>query len=280
MEIKVKAYGKINLALDIINKRPDGYHNIKSVMQTIALHDNIFLREISQGVRIKTNSQQIPADRNNLAYLAAELFFKETGIKNGVEIYIEKNIPIAAGLAGGSADAAAVLTGLNQLFNVNMKDNKLREIGLMIGADVPFCLMGGTVLAEGIGEILTPLNRLRDLFIVLVVPEIKVSTKWAYENYSIQEGNRDFAPLLVSIKNNCNKTLFNNMFNVFQGLLETEFPVISDIRRELGENGGRGVLMSGSGPTVFGFFENGDEAKQACKIINPKYGRVFFSKLV
>lgn len=280
MEIKRKAYAKINLALEIINKRSDGYHNIRTIMQSISLHDNISLKKIREGINVSSNTAEIPVDETNLAYIAADLFLKENNINSGVEINIEKNIPVAAGLAGGSTDAASVLLGMRELFEVDVTLDSLIKIGSKIGADVPYCVNGGTVLAEGTGEILHSLRKLKDIYVLLVVPEIKISTKWAYTNYNIQQEKYDFKPILDAIEGNDHIKLYEGMFNVFERLLLKEHPVILDIKNELIEAGADVALMSGSGPAVFGFFEKKNESENAYRMINMENRRVFLTELV
>ena len=185
-EFSIRAYAKINLGLDVIGRLPNGYHQVKMIMQSIDLWDELTFRRIRKGISVTSDSSELPLDENNLIYKAAALLLKECNISSGVGIHLKKNIPIAAGMAGGSTDAAAVFHGLNALFALGMDIEDLKRLGVQIGADVPYCIVGGTMLSEGIGEVLTPLPQVPEAFLVIAKPEIAVSTKYVYENLHVE----------------------------------------------------------------------------------------------
>ena len=267
--ISMKARAKINLSLDVTSQRSDGYHDIKTIMQTINLHDNIIIDVIDNGIELECNSMSVPHDCKNIAYKAAELFISEFNIKSGVRIKIDKNIPVAAGLAGGSSDAAAVLIGMNKLFNCGIDVFKLISIGKLLGADIPYCIKGGTVLAKGIGDILKELKEIPVTYVVLVVPKVLVSTKWVYQNIDINKINiRPDMDLLLSAISEGNITLLaENMVNVLETVTIEKFEIINTIKQKLKEFGALGSLMSGSGPSVFGLFKDKNFALEAYRKI-------------
>lgn len=261
----LNANAKINLSLDVLGKRQDGYHEIRMIMQSISLHDEVFIGISKDGVEVTCNKPWIPSGDKNIAYKAAALLMKKYQISKGVKIRINKNIPAAAGLAGGSTDAAAVLKGMNTLFSLGISNDELMILGKEIGADVPFCLMGGTALAEGIGEKLTCLSPLYDMSVVLVKPRISVSTAWVYSNLDLEKiTSRPDTDFLVNAieKKNILK-LAQNMRNVLEDVTVSKYPVINEIKDVLVKNGALGSMMSGSGPTVFGIFEDKQSAKKA-----------------
>ena len=262
---ELKARAKINLSLDVLGRRPDGYHDVKMVMQTIELHDRIFIEVIEKGIEIECSAPWVPNDKRNIAYKAAEQLIERFGIKKGVKIRIDKNIPVAAGLAGGSSDAAAVLKGMNSLFKLDLTEKELMDIGKTIGADVPFCIRGGTMLAEGIGEILTQLDPLPVTNIVLIKPKIGVSTAWVYENLNVKKlTSRPNTNIIInSIANGNIKKLAQNMKNVLETVTSGKYEVIGEIKQKLVELGALGSMMSGSGPTVFGIFSDKAAAMRA-----------------
>lgn len=279
--ISLRAKAKINLSLDITAKRPDGYHNIRTIMQTIDLHDNIVIDVVNEGIVLECNSPELPCDNKNIAYRAAELFLDKYGVKHGVKIKIDKNIPIAAGLAGGSSDAAAVLIGMNNIFNCETDVSKLMSIGKLLGADIPYCMKGGTVLAEGIGEILTDLKEMPKAYLVLAVPRLAVSTKWVYENFDINKVNkRPDINLIVSAINKGNLRLVaDNMENVLETVTARKFSVINTLKQELKRLGALGSLMSGSGPSVFGIFEDKNTAQKAYEKIKCNECDLFLTEI-
>lgn len=281
MKKTIKANAKINLSLDILNKRADGYHEVKMIMQSIDLHDEIAI-EINndQGISIKCNNDNVPTDDRNIAYSAAKLLFDRCGITKGVVISINKNIPIEAGLAGGSCNAAAVLLALNDMLDLKIDNSELLQIGKQIGADVPFCMVGGTMLSQGIGEILTPLAPLDNAYIVLVKPPFGVSTKWVYSNLKLDEVIKrpDVDAIIKALERSDIKFISNNMVNVLETVTENEYPKIEKIKKDMIENGALGSLMSGSGSTVFGLFDSYENAVNAAEKLKENSYQVFIAK--
>jgi len=264
--ITVKAYAKINLGLDVLRKRPDGYHDVCMIMQSLDLHDTITITKTpAAGISIKTNLSYIPSDQGNLVYKAAALFLDTISAKEGVAIKLEKTIPVAAGLAGGSSDAAATLKGLNQLFQTGLTDEELMKLGVKIGADVPYCIMLGTALSEGIGEILTPLAPIPGCTILLVKPDISVSTKYVYENLRLTDTTThpDISAMQAALEAGDLNILTKSMDNILQSVTVKEYPIINEIKRKMLELGAMTSLMSGSGPTVFGIYKDAELAKNA-----------------
>lgn len=264
--IEISAPAKINLALDVVGVREDGYHEVQMVMQAIALCDRIRMNTISKdGILLKSNLSYLPSGKGNLAYDAAELFLKTAGIHSGVYIDVEKNIPVAAGLAGGSTDAAAVLCGLNELFETGYSEKQLCEMGLKLGADVPFCIMGGTALAEGIGEKLTRVPDAPAFHVLLVKPDFGISTPEVYHRLDRYENIKhpDIAGMLRAIGAGNHLGVAEHLGNVLEPVSKTICPEIEEIERQMRSFGGEGVLMSGSGPTVFGLFADRGRAAQA-----------------
>lgn len=281
MTENLKAYAKINVTLDVVGKRPDGYHNLKSIMQTVSLYDEINLKTDDSGeITISVNWPYLVTDNRNIAYKAADLFFEKTGIKSGLSIDIHKNIPMGAGLGGGSADAAAVLTGLNKMFGNPLTYDALAKVGLMCGADVPFCLKKGTCLAEGLGEILTPLPPFPDCFILIAKPPISLGTKSVFEDLNIKNikhhPNTDGVIEAIHDKN-----LFEISIRVYNVLEETVRERYRDLALYKGimlENGALGAAMTGSGSAVFGIFNDKKLAENAAEIFKKLTVSAFFTK--
>ena len=277
--ITLKSRAKINLSIDVLGKRQDGYHLVEMIMQTIDLYDLIEINEKDNDqITIKSTSDEIPLDCNNLVYKAANLIKKTFNINKGVEIHIKKNIPVAAGMAGGSSNAAAVLVGLNKLWNLDLSNQQLEEIGLKLGADVPFCINGGAVLASGIGEELTPIKGLtKDVCILVCKPDLFVSTKEVYE--CIDSKDIDKRPnnkfLIECLKNEDTRQLAENMFNVLEGVTMDKHPVIQQIKDIMTNNRALGAMMSGSGPTVFGLYENREDAVKCKAILEKQFKQTF-----
>ena len=277
--IKLKSRAKINLSINVLGKRQDGYHLVEMIMQTIDLYDLIEINEKDNDqITIKSTSDEIPLDCNNLVYKAANLIKKTFNINKGVEIHIKKNIPVAAGMAGGSSNAAAVLVGLNKLWNLDLSNQQLEEIGLKLGADVPFCINGGAVLASGIGEKLTPIKGLtKDVCILVCKPDLFVSTKEVYE--CIDSKDIDKRPnnkfLIECLKNEDTRQLAENMFNVLEGVTVDKHPVIQQIKDIMTNNRALGAMMSGSGPTVFGLYENREDAVKCKAILEKQFKQTF-----
>jgi 4-diphosphocytidyl-2-C-methyl-D-erythritol kinase len=262
---EMKARAKINLSLDVLRKREDGYHEVKMIMQLVQLHDRISLDIIPKGIQVVTDCPWLPAGNGNTVYRAAELIKNRFSISKGIRIKIRKRIPVAAGLAGGSSDAAAVIKGMNRLFDLKLGERELMAIGKQVGADVPYCIMGRTALAEGIGELLTELQALPRLHIVLIKPKIHISTKWVYENLDLDKVRQrpDTDRLLKAITEGNFRDLARNMVNVLETVTIKKYPVIGEIKERLLSLGAAGSLMSGSGPTVFGIFEGRHAARLA-----------------
>lgn len=269
-KMRLKAYGKINLALDVVRKRPDGYHDVKMIMQTVRIYDGIELFKTDTGkIEIDTNLFYLPNNENNLVYKAAKMLMDEFDIKSGVKINLQKVIPVSAGMAGGSSDAAAVLYGVNKLFHLGLSTKELMERGVKIGADVPYCILRGTALSEGIGEELTTISSPPDLTVLLAKPPINVSTKLVYENLNLQALDRhpDIDAMVRALDNKDIDAISANMENVLETVTVEKYPVIQDIKNMMIEHGAINALMSGSGPTVFGLFKEKEVAEKAKIII-------------
>ena len=265
-KIKLKALGKINLGLDVLGRRPNGYHDVRMVMQTVYLYDQILLEKTDkEGISLKTNLFYLPVNENNLAYRAAKMLIDEFAIKEGVNISLEKHIPVAAGMAGGSSNAAAVLYGMNRLFQLGLTDQELMERGVKLGADVPYCIMRGTVLAEGIGEELTPLPAMPKCHVLLAKPPISVSTQKVYEKLDAQEVTKhpDIDGILLGLQTGDLKKITSSMGNVLENVTITEYPQIERIKDVMKEEGALNAMMSGSGPTVFGIYDDKILARRA-----------------
>ena len=266
-EYRIKAYAKINLGLDVVRRLENGYHEVKMVMQTVGIYDVLDFERTDGGIVITTDSGELPTDENNLIYKAAKLMMETYPISGGVKIHLEKHIPIAAGMAGGSTDAAATLKGMNRLFDLGCTLKDLMELGVKIGADVPYCVMGGTALAEGIGEKLTPLAPAPDCYVLVAKPDINVSTKYVYEHLDAQEivKHPDIDGILDSIREGNILGVAERLENVLETVTQKEYPVIGQIKQFLVHRGALGALMSGSGPTVFALYDRKDLAARACE---------------
>lgn len=264
--ITVKAYAKINIGLDVLGKRPDGYHDVSMIMQSVDLHDTVTIRKTRfKSITVDTNLYFLPTDRRNLAYKAVEVFDGHHPIRCGLNIFINKRIPVAAGLAGGSTDAAAVLTGLNKMFQAGLSPEELMKLGVRIGADVPYCLLMGTALSEGIGEILKPIKPLPDCHILLVKPNISVSTKYVYENLRLNDSIRhpDIPAMIEAIEESDLYRLASLMENILETITIKEYPIIGGIKEKMKDLNALASVMSGSGPTVFGIFDSRQKAENA-----------------
>ena len=264
-EYRMKAYAKINLGLDVVRRLENGYHEVKMVMQTVGIYGVLEFHRTDGGIVITTDSGELPTDENNLIYKAAKLMMEKYHINEVVKIHREKHIPIAAGMAGGSTDAAAALKGMNRLFDLGCSLKDLMELGVKIGADVPYCVMGGTALAEGIGEKLTPLAPAPDCYVLVAKPDINVSTKYVYEHLDAQEISRhpDIDGMVEAIAEESLQGILDRMENVLETVTVKAYPVIQTIKDRMKELGAINSLMSGSGPTVFGIFVEKDMARRA-----------------
>lgn len=266
--IRKNAYAKINLGLDVLRKRPDGYHEVSMIMQTIDLFDTLTIEKTRfNRINVKTNLSYLPCDHRNLVYRAAVLFHEMLAPNNGLRITLKKRIPVAAGLAGGSTDAAATLIALNELYHAGLTKTQLMELGVKLGADVPYCIRMGTALAEGIGEVLTPLEPMPECHILLVKPDISVSTKQVYENLKLDTdiAHPDITAMKRAIADRNLIQLCSKMDNILQTVTICQYPVIQAIKEKMLTLGALTSLMSGSGPTVFGIFDDYSQAEKAYK---------------
>lgn len=268
--LELKALGKINLGLDVLGRRENGYHDVRMVMQTVYLYDRIIMKKSkTPGIRLETNLYYLPVNENNLAYQAAQMLMDEFHMEEGVSIQLDKHIPVAAGMAGGSSNAAAVLFGMNRMFSLGLSQKELMERGVKLGADVPYCIMRGTVLAEGIGEILTPLSPMPKCYVLIAKPAISVSTKMVYEklDYHEIEDHPDIDGILAGLKAGDLKKVAGSMGNVLERVTVDAYPVIDQIKEMMIKEGALNAMMSGSGPTVFGIFEEKATARKAADAI-------------
>jgi len=264
--ISLKALAKINLGLDVVRRREDGYHEVRMVMQTIHLYDRLEMEKTAtQGIELSTNLSYLPVNENNLVYRAGKLLMDEFGIAEGIKVYLNKRIPVAAGMAGGSTDAAAMLYGMNELFELGLSREQLMERGVKIGADVPYCLMRGTALAEGIGEKLTPLAPMVKCPVLIAKPAISVSTKFVYQNLKLDADTKhpDIDKLIKDIRAQDLGAIAGDMGNVLESVTIPNYPVIAQIKEQMMDSGAINAMMSGSGPTVFGLFEEEETAQAA-----------------
>lgn len=269
-QIRKNAYAKINLGLDVLRKRADGYHEVKMIMQTVDIYDTLtFTKREEPGILLKTDKEELSAGTDNLIYKAAACLINKAGISHGVEIVLQKRIPIAAGMAGGSTDAAATLTGLNELFSLGYSLEKLQKLGVTLGADIPYCLMGGCALSEGIGEILTKLPPPPQCNLVIAKPDINVSTKFVYENLHAESliFHPDIDGMTEAIRMSSLKSITDRLGNVLETVTVREYPVIDKIKTLMKNAGAENALMSGSGPTVFGIFTEKKDAESAAEQI-------------
>ena len=281
--IRQKAYAKVNIGLDVLRRRPDGYHELKMIMQTVDIFDDLtFEREREPGIRLRIEGADLPADENNLVYRAAALMMEERQIKEGVAITVTKRIPIAAGMAGGSADAAAAMRGLNALFEMGYATEALRELGVRLGADIPYCITGGTMLSEGIGEVLTPLPAPPECYLVVAKPDMDVSTAFVYQNLRADSllFHPDIDGMVKALAAGDLGGITDRMGNVLETVTVPAYPVIDRIKTRMRELGAENALMSGSGPTVFGIYKEQETAKKAAAIIREEKlaGAVFATR--
>lgn len=273
-DISLKALAKINLGLDVVRRREDGYHEVRMIMQTIHLYDRLDIKRTKEpGIQIQTNLPFLPVNENNLIYKAAKLLMDEFSITDGVSVKLDKRIPVAAGMAGGSTDAAAMLIGVNRLFSLGLTKRQLMERGVQIGADVPYCIMRGTALAEGIGEALSPLPPMVKCPVLIAKPSISVSTKFVYQNLKLDDTtiHPDIDRLIDDIKAKNLHDIAAHMGNVLETVTIPNYPVIDEIKKHMLSNGAVGAMMSGSGPTVFGLFDDEDTAKKAYKAMRSSH---------
>lgn len=266
--MKLRAFAKINLGLDVIRRREDGYHDVRMIMQTIQMYDQLEMeKKSSKGIALMTNLSYIPVNENNLVYKAAKLLMEQYQIQEGVSIHLNKFIPVAAGMAGGSSDAAAALVGMNKLFRLGMSKKELMKVGVKIGADVPYCIMRGTALSEGIGEKLTALPSLPACYILIGKPGVSVSTKFVYTNLKLDEKTKhpDIDGMLDALQRQDLYGITDRMENVLESVTVPAYPVIQEIKDHMKAHGALNALLSGSGPTVFGIFDDKKKAEFACE---------------
>jgi len=275
--ITIKAYAKVNLSLDIVGKRPNGYHEVEMIMQQITLCDHVTLIKQTGSITIEANCYYVPSDERNIAYKIAKDVLDRYKIDSGLHIKIDKVIPVAAGLAGGSADAAAVIKGINQLFDLGMDLETMKAIAVHHGADIPFCIEGGAAVARGIGEELEPIPSLENTWMVLVKPPIGVSTQSVYGSFDIDKVERhpDNEALIQAMRTNDSRFIARNMYNVLEEVTSKKHKEINILERKMKEYGAMGTMMSGSGPTVFGIFKTYKKAEAAFKNLNRKHKEVF-----
>lgn len=273
-QIRLKPLAKINLGLNVVGLREDGYHEVRMVMQNLKLHDDLLMQKQPEGVTMKTNLRYLPCNQDNLVVKAVELLRKDFQITTGVNINLRKVIPVAGGMAGGSSDAASALYGMNRLFDLDLSQEQLMAYGLKLGADVPFCVMRGTALSEGIGEILTPLPSPPSCGVLIVKPKVGVSTKAVYEAFDALENpeHPDIDALISGLQQGDWEEIMKGMGNSLESVTIPMHPVIEDIKKEMMANGAMISLMSGSGPTVFGLFEDSKDAQRAEKLFKGMQG--------
>ena len=265
-----RAYAKINIGLDVLRRRADGYHEVKMIMQTVDIYDELVLeRRKEPGIELRMDNSELPSGGDNLICRAADLLFREKKITEGVNISLTKRIPIAAGMAGGSADAAAALRGVNELFDLGYSLKELQALGVGLGADIPYCLAGGTMLSEGIGEILTPLPAPPAAHLVIAKPDINVSTAFVYGNLHADRlaWHPDIDGIIAALQKGDLNGITGRLGNVLETVTVKAHPVIEQIRELLRKQGAENALMSGSGPTVFGIFKEKETAARAAEAV-------------
>lgn len=277
-----RSYAKINLTLDVLGRRDNGYHDVEMIMQSVSLFDLLIIDKSYGGISVRTNLHYLPENDKNIAYKAAQAFFDYTHIKSSVRIMIHKNIPVAAGLAGGSGNGAAVLCAMNKLYGTALSNKELCMLGASLGADVPYCIMGGTTLASGIGEILRPIEKAPKMHILLVKPPVNISTAAIYEAIDSAEitHHPDNDAMRRAIASEDIHGIAENLCNVMESVTVKQCPVIGAIKQKMHSGGAIGTLMSGSGPTVFGIFDNYKKAKRSHDTFSRQYKDVFLTETI
>jgi len=268
--VTLRANAKINLAIEVLGKRDDGYHDLRMIMQTLKLHDDLFIKKTEQNtIRMRSNVVWLPTDDRNLVYRATKLIIDNYNITNGVQIDLTKNIPVSAGLGGGSADCAATLIGMRKLFNLRISNRQLMELGATLGADVPFCVLQGTALVEGIGDRVKKIAPHPFVYVLLAKPNISVSTATIFGDFDISrvERKNDIYKIVKSIERKNIHAICRDFFNDLETVTTVKYPIINNIKNIMLENGASGAMMSGSGPTVFGYYRNRLDAYKAMKAI-------------
>ncbi len=281
-KLSIRAYAKVNFTLDVTNKRENGYHDVRMVMQQIDLHDIVTLEKREEGISLESKNKFLPKDHTNIAWKAAKAVAEHVNKELGVHIKIEKNIPVAAGLAGGSTDAAAVIRGMNKIYELGLSLNEMMEIGVTIGADVPFCIMGGTALAEGIGENLSSIELEKSFWMVLAKPSLGVSTKKIYEalDYKKIENHPETEAMIGAVQCGDIGAVSGLLGNVLEPVTLSLYPSVGDLKLKMKEFGACGTLMSGSGPSVFGLFKSYEKACTAAKRLKRIYKQTYVTKTI
>ena len=275
--MKYFAPAKINLFLDVLNKRDDGYHNLSMIMQTIDLCDEIDI-EKAEKISLECNKDGIPLNEKNLVWKAADLFFEYTKINGGCKIYLKKVIPDGAGLGGGSSDAAQALIALNEIYDTKLSNEQLKGIAVKIGADVPFFIEKGCCLAEGIGDILTPIENNTNPYVLVYKPEVSISTKWVYESLNLNNKKEKNKDELIELLRVGNMKFYDGIFNVLEDVSITKYPEIEDVKNKFKNLGATNAMMTGSGSAVFAIFVDEIKAKEALGHFEKE--RIFFTKFI
>lgn len=284
-KLQLKAYGKINLALDVLRKREDGYHDLDMIMQMVDVYDDIIIEKNNiKDIVVKTDKAVLSNGKDNLAYMAAKTLMDEFRISQGVIITINKRIPIAGGMAGGSSDCATTMIGINQMFNLGLDKKALMERGVKLGADVPYCILGGTAIARGIGEVLTPLKTPPQCHVIIAKPPVSVSTAFVYGHIRPNQIKKhpDVEKMVEAINNQDLKMLAGLLSNVMEEVTIPEYPIIQDIKEVMLENGALNSIMSGSGPTVFGLYDDKESAEKTVELLKEKQltEQVYLTKFI
>lgn len=281
-ELALESYGKINLSLDVLYKRDDGYHELNTIMQQVDLMDKIILKDRENGIKIECNKEEVPLNQSNLVYRAWEKLSEKTGMDRGIHIIIDKKIPVAGGLAGGSSNAATVLKGLNQLWNLNLSYKELKKIGVKIGADIPFCIKGGTAHAKGIGEKLIKLNGFSNKMVLLANIGVPISTASVYGDLELgnKESRMDIDKMVKYIEDDDLPNVAKNMSNIMEEVVIKKHPIIGEIKKDMVKYGALGSIMSGSGPTVFGLFDDEEKLYRCKKKLEKKVEKVYIARTI
>lgn len=272
--LQLKAYAKVNLGLDVVRRREDGYHEVRMIMQTIRLFDRITIERNNSGnITLSTNLPYLPVNENNLVYKAIDIMRQKYHIRDGIHVDLYKRIPVAAGMAGGSTDAAAAFVGMNQMFELGVSQETLMEYAVGLGADIPFCIMRGTALSEGIGEVLTPLPPMPPCWFLVVKPTFSMSTKYVYENLTLNEhtSHPDIDAMVLALAKGQLSDLTDLMGNVLEQVTQQHYPAIGKIKDCMKENGALNALMSGSGSTVFGIYTKKEDAEKALEVCKSRF---------
>lgn len=270
--ITLNAYAKINLSLDVVGRLANGYHEVRMIMQTVGIHDTLTFEKTEGEIVLSSDAGELPLGEDNLIYKAARLVKETYGISGGVKVHLEKRIPVAAGMAGGSTDAAATLKAMNLLYDLGLSEEDLCGLGVKLGADVPYCIMGGTALSEGIGEMLTKLAPMPECVLLVAKPDINVSTKEVYQALDSQSvpWHPDVDGMRQAIEEGRLEGIYSRLGNVLETVTVAKHPIVSEIKQEMLGNGALGSLMSGSGPSVFGIFDDEEKARAASECIENK----------